>query len=292
MELHQLINIGSCGLHIIHHSFKTHIEVADWDIKATAKDAFQTLHNSPATRADYISVSGSNLFPLFFCATCWVEDKKVAERLQEIMSHISKVVIFWLKLPKLKQPKCKSFESVKEAVEDEWKILQPFLAKYQTQVPMISYMYSDIVKLNRSLMQIDVKHDLDACMSGQDLWKIGLNKENVYNKKFNLGFTAENKLQLLQRTVLVEKESVTNFFDDVHSFVVAILKMLEKSPIGSAVVHNASCFNPTQFLQQKRRILKSQSFSCNILSKSRFLLLLMLMKLPSSMESFLKMIWK
>ena len=92
-------------------------------------------------------------------------------------------------------------------------ILQPFLAKYQTQVPMISYMYSDIVKLNRSLMQIDVKHDIDGFVSGQDLWKIGLNKENVYNKKkFNLGFTAENKLQLLQRTVLVKKESVTNFF--------------------------------------------------------------------------------
>ena len=54
-----------------------------------------------------------------------------------------------------------------------------FLAKYQTQVLMISYMYFDIVKLNRSQMQIDVKHDIDGCMSGQDLWKIGLNKENV-----------------------------------------------------------------------------------------------------------------
>ena len=141
MELHQLINIGSCGLHIIHDSFKTHIEVADWDIKATAKDVFQILHNSPATRADYISVSGSNLFPLF-CATCWVEDKKFAKQLLEIMPHISKVVM-----------------------------------------------------------------------------------ENVYNKKkFNLGFTAENKLQLFQRTVLVDKESATNFFEDVHSFVVAYIK--------------------------------------------------------------------
>ena len=44
-----------------------------------------------------------------------------------------------------------------------------FLAKYQTQVLMISYMYFDIVKLNRSQMQIDVKHDIDGCMSGQDL---------------------------------------------------------------------------------------------------------------------------
>ena len=50
MELHQLINIGSCGLHITHGSFKTGIEVTDWNIKATAKSAFQILQDSPARR--------------------------------------------------------------------------------------------------------------------------------------------------------------------------------------------------------------------------------------------------
>ena len=84
MELHQLINIGRCELHVIHGSFKTGIEVTDWNIKATAKGAFQILHDSPVRTADYISLSGSNIFPLFFCATRWVEDKKVAERLLEI----------------------------------------------------------------------------------------------------------------------------------------------------------------------------------------------------------------
>ena len=88
-------------------------------LKATVKGAFQILHDSPATRADYISVSGSNIFPLFFCATVCVENENFAEQLLEIWSHISKVVAFWLKLPKSKQPKCKSFESVKGAVEDE-----------------------------------------------------------------------------------------------------------------------------------------------------------------------------
>ena len=68
MELHQLINIGSCGLHIIHGSCKTGIDVTDWNIKATANGAFQILHDSPARRADCISVSGSNIFPLFFNA--------------------------------------------------------------------------------------------------------------------------------------------------------------------------------------------------------------------------------
>ena len=65
MELHQLINIGSCGLHIIRGSFKTGIEVTHWNIKTTAKSAFQILHDSPATRADYIRVSRSNKFSLF-----------------------------------------------------------------------------------------------------------------------------------------------------------------------------------------------------------------------------------
>ena len=72
------INIGSCRLHTTHGSFKTGIEVTDWNIKASAKGDFQILRDSPARRADYISVSGSNILPLM------VEDKKVPERLLEI----------------------------------------------------------------------------------------------------------------------------------------------------------------------------------------------------------------
>ena len=142
----------------------------------------------------------------------WVEGKKAAERLLDIWPHISKVAAFWLKLLKSKQPKCKSFESVKEAVEDELRTMtmsfssnltsmfQHFLAKYQTQAPMIPYMYFDIVKLIRSMTQIVVKHDIkDGCMSSQDLRKTDLGKENVYKikKEFNLGFAVENKFKAL-----------------------------------------------------------------------------------------------
>ena len=46
MELHQLTNIGSCGLHIMHGSFKTGIEVTDWNIKPLQKVLFKsyTIH--------------------------------------------------------------------------------------------------------------------------------------------------------------------------------------------------------------------------------------------------------
>ena len=36
-ELHQLIDFGSCGLHIIHGAFKTGIESTDWVMKNTLK---------------------------------------------------------------------------------------------------------------------------------------------------------------------------------------------------------------------------------------------------------------
>ena len=137
VEPHQLINIDCCGLHVTHGSFKTSIEVTNWKFKVTAKGAFQILHDSPARRVDYISVSRYNIFSLLFCVTRWVEDKKVAERLLEIWPHISKVVAFWLKLPKSRRPKCKGFESVKEAVEDELNEWILVLAKYQTQTPVI-----------------------------------------------------------------------------------------------------------------------------------------------------------
>ena len=94
-------------------------------------------------------------------------------------------------------------------------------------------------------------------MFGQDLRKIDSDKKNVYMKKkeFNLGVAAE--LKALQRRDLAKKEAVTNFLDNVHSSVVAILKkMLEKSPIGSVVVRNASVFNPDSISVTKRIFLK------------------------------------
>ena len=76
----------------------------------------------------------------------------------------------------VKATQFKTFESVKDPVEDKLTTVklsffsylasnfQSFLAKYQTQAPMILYMYFNIVKLIRSLTQIVVKHDIDGCV--------------------------------------------------------------------------------------------------------------------------------
>ena len=47
-ELPALINIVSCGLHVIYGAFKTGVEATDWNIKKTLCGAFYILHDSPA----------------------------------------------------------------------------------------------------------------------------------------------------------------------------------------------------------------------------------------------------
>ena len=68
-ELPALINIGSCGLHVIHGAFKTGVEATNWNIKKTLRSAFYILHDYPARREDYESVTDCSKYPLNFCAT-------------------------------------------------------------------------------------------------------------------------------------------------------------------------------------------------------------------------------
>ena len=67
--VHLLIDIGSCSLHIVHGSFKTDAEKTDCNLKALLKGSFQILHDTPTRIGDYEIVTGSNKYPLFFCAT-------------------------------------------------------------------------------------------------------------------------------------------------------------------------------------------------------------------------------
>lgn len=93
-EQPKIIDIGSCNLHIIHGAFKVGAETSGWNLKNVFKGAFTVLHDTPARRDDYVAVTGETKFPLFFCATRWVEDTAVADRLIEIWDAITKIIRF------------------------------------------------------------------------------------------------------------------------------------------------------------------------------------------------------
>ena len=76
----------------MHGSVKTAFDKSNRKIKDTLKGGFQLLHNSPARCEDYESVPRSTNCPLYYCATLWVENKVVAERMM-VWPNI-KLIIF------------------------------------------------------------------------------------------------------------------------------------------------------------------------------------------------------
>ena len=106
--LPSLINISSCGPHIVHKALKTPVTATKWSLNGTSKSIYTLLHETHATRTDYVSITECGKFPFAYCATLWVKDKKVGDRAVEIWPKIKKVVEKWEKLAPSKRPKVKN----------------------------------------------------------------------------------------------------------------------------------------------------------------------------------------
>ena len=68
-NFHSLTDIGSCSLHIIHRSFNRWSKKSQSKLQKVLKGAYHILHNTPAPREDYESLTGSKTYPLAFCST-------------------------------------------------------------------------------------------------------------------------------------------------------------------------------------------------------------------------------
>ena len=63
-EWSNLLNLGSCGLHIVHGAFQTGIKATNWEVEKVLKAMFKLFHDSPARRDLYIKVTENEEFPL------------------------------------------------------------------------------------------------------------------------------------------------------------------------------------------------------------------------------------
>ena len=85
-----MLNIGSCNLHVIHGAFRSGFQSLEWNIEKLMKVSYNLFHDSSTRRADYVTVTECENFPSCVCATWWVDDQKVAERLCSIWENIKK----------------------------------------------------------------------------------------------------------------------------------------------------------------------------------------------------------
>ena len=268
-----MVNIGSCGLHILHGAFKSGFQVLEWDIKKILKAAYTLLHDTPARRADYITITKSEKFPFKFSETRWVEDEKVANRLYEIWDNLKKLFKYWNSLPKSKQPNhSKSYLTVKNAVED---LLMPaklcffshvarffkkYLKKYQTQKPMLPYMREDLIDLHKSILCVIVKPSVvDEVKSCSEIMKINVHeKKNLRREKnFSLGLEAEASLSKLIERDEIDSVKVKAFYSDAQKCIAKMVEKLnDKCPLGSIVVRESAVFDPQLIVSMKKQPLE------------------------------------
>ena len=99
-----IVNIGSCGLHVLHGALQYGFKQSSWDIDKILKAMWQIFHQSPARRDLYIKETQCDTFPLPFCKTRWIEDESVAEKAIQLWGNVVKIIKYWQSLSKSKRP--------------------------------------------------------------------------------------------------------------------------------------------------------------------------------------------
>ena len=127
---------------------------------------------------------------------------------------------------------------------------KPLLTSYQTDAPMVPYLYQDLKERVLQLLSLVIKPsvinsyndnlcELDATKKGN---RLPLNSVNI-------GFASEGMLSKLLQKDKVTLADVTLFKEQCVVFVVNIIQqMSEKSPLSNHFVKYSSCFRPDEVL--------------------------------------------
>ena len=113
----QLIEMGSCCLHVIHGGFQTGHTKAGWAIGRILSAAYWFFKDSPARRGRFTKLTKSTVFPLKFCHVRWVKNVSVANCFKEISAILR---IFVEKCPDKLTKEKPSFKTLSAAFEDSF----------------------------------------------------------------------------------------------------------------------------------------------------------------------------
>ena len=258
-DLPSLIDLGTCGLHVVHGAFRTGFENTGWKVDRLLRSLWYLFSESPARRQDFTEITSSSIFPLQFGGTRWVEDCPVAERAISIWDNIKKYVNKIELGPKNKIPKCSSYKTVCIAVNEPLtcarlqvfvttaKVMQPFLQMFQSNKPMAPFLAEEIYKMMKDLMEKFVKKEL-LTGSVSSLMEVDVSdsKNQVDNKKINIGFAAKTSLSKVNVGVIRETEFKHQCLDCYKSIV---CKLKERSPIKYDFVLNLRSLRPQYIIR-------------------------------------------
>lgn len=248
----EILTIGSCGLHALNVAFKTGAKASSWSIIEFFRSFYYVFKDSPARRAWYVSLTECTIFPQKFCSVRWLENSSVASRALEMLPRLPK---FIEGLEKEKAASnSKTYNVVKEALEDKllaakicfFQIIagefEGFLREYQTDIPLIPFIFSDLTMLIKGLMERFIQKKV--LKNERDVLAVDIeNPENlVPAKNVDIGIATNSMIKKSKATdheILLFRKECTKFL------ISCVLKLQERSPLNYALTKAVSCFDPT-----------------------------------------------
>lgn len=247
-----ILNLGTCGLHTLHNSYKAAIKKTSWGIVEFLRALHYLFRHVPARRADYVRFSGSSIFPLKYCEVRWLENVKVIERTLSVLTHVQKYVE-GVKLHKT-APTCKSFKVISTALEDKLlkaKLcffqslatdLEPFLLRFQSDLPLAPFVYGSLLSTMKTVMSRFVKPEIIESTTNVATLDLQLKVNILPANKIDLGYATKLALRNCQG---VNEREVMEFRQDCcNAMSVLCQKLLEQSPLKYKLTKGISCFDP------------------------------------------------
>lgn len=268
-EFHTIpINIGSCGIHTVHNSFKAGVVATEWGTSSLLLSLYYHFKDSPARREDYVKVTKSSQLPLKFVSHRCLENVVVSERALDIWRNIE-VYVKVVQEKRIPNPGNKSFQVIKEAVDDKLILakphffkciashLEPFLANYQTDKPMVCFLATDLSTVLRGLMRRFIKDDvLSEATTVEKLMVVNVQEKSNHKsyKKIEIGFCRENALKDARAKAQkagcsISDKELMAFRLECKSFLFAVLmKLILKCPLSYSLVRNMVALDPREMV--------------------------------------------
>ena len=280
----KMLNIGSCGLHIIHNAFRSGSMETNWEVGQTLSSLYWLFKDSPARREDFVSITGSSVFPKQFCSHRWVENVTVVERALEMWSDVKQYVAT-VKQGKAQTPKNKSFSVVAASCGDalfEVKAniflsianeVAHFLNRYQTDMPMLPFLAPDMFQLVFNLLERFVKEEaLAEVTSTAKLVQLDLMKSSLHKNTsdVDIGFVANKLLLDLKHKKKISEKDCYSVKADTKTFLITLVKkLLLKAPLRFGLVRNLAWLHPLEICHDQERCLEHLGRCLRIVSDAQ-----------------------
>lgn len=262
----ELFQTGVCSLHVVSGALQHGHKEVKWNLDGILRAMFRIWKDSPARRADFVEINDSEIFPLQFCSTRWIENVKCVQRALHVFENV-KTYCQEVK-PK---PDIVSFTTVEKAMQDDWtrtrleffkavaSDFEPFLRQFQTEKPMFPFLFSSLCEILCNCLRRFVSENFMNEINGEFS---RLTKTSIQRDSDNLKRTTETDIGFGSKRSLPRKyhpSQKLDFFAECQRFLIGIAsKMIERLPLNLRMVRGASALSPLTILKKSEKICEKR----------------------------------